>query len=208
MDVGHGNFSVAIDDLPLSIGSSYNRGYQIPQSLFDQALEPGQHVINVTNLEDGKGMTLDFFACVERWNASTTDLRSSYTPLPDAASESSSPIPTTSQRAQEQATQSSHRLSTSAVVGIALALVAVTILFMLLVLHIRRRTQFDAHSPEPASYSHAQRRDLLEGGSICGGSSSIVPYRACATLPKYTMASNPGQVVLSPPEYFIEKAAL
>lgn len=67
MDAEHGNFSVAIDKLPLLIGSSYNRAYRIPQSLFDHALEPGPHVVNVTNLEEGKAMTVDFFACVEHW---------------------------------------------------------------------------------------------------------------------------------------------
>ena len=61
----HATFGVSIDDGPTAVFSSYNTALQLGQVLFHQELPPGNHKINITNLEN-MTIGLDRFVYVLR----------------------------------------------------------------------------------------------------------------------------------------------
>ncbi|KZV83268.1 hypothetical protein EXIGLDRAFT_701774 [Exidia glandulosa HHB12029] len=66
MNHDHGAFKVSIDDRTVATSSSYSPEWQRKHQLFNQSVEPGSHVLRITNMEDSV-MGADFFAYAERY---------------------------------------------------------------------------------------------------------------------------------------------
>jgi len=62
-DSKHGAFRVNIDGV-LATGSSENNGYVNEAFLWCQELEPREHILTISNVEEGKYLTVDYVACV------------------------------------------------------------------------------------------------------------------------------------------------
>lgn len=192
----HGAFGVSIDNGPQTVLSSFNAELLKQQVLFSQAVSPGPHVINITNL-DARFTGLDQFA---------------YRPLPpdDPTSTPSSVIATTPSRSPAErptdsglpvadTADSDAPLPTGAYVGIGLGAAAVLILlaaagFLLWQRRQRNQPSLAAQSwyvdgapqqqsvaPEPQWASHYSPLDA--------GSTSL-PYARSPGPPSYAYSSS------------------
>ncbi|EJD41341.1 hypothetical protein AURDEDRAFT_169498 [Auricularia subglabra TFB-10046 SS5] len=60
----HTSFGVSLDGGPMEMFSSYNAALMTGQLLFYASLSPGVHMINVTNIDDGRYTGMDRFVYV------------------------------------------------------------------------------------------------------------------------------------------------
>ena len=58
----HGSCSIAIDGKVVKTVSTTTPQVQPVSALFQQALDPGPHTITITNLDDTKGLGIDYFS--------------------------------------------------------------------------------------------------------------------------------------------------
>ncbi|KAH7099060.1 hypothetical protein BKA62DRAFT_324844 [Auriculariales sp. MPI-PUGE-AT-0066] len=117
-NIDHGAFEASIDGSAPEIGSSYGRPRAALQLLYSANVEPGRHRLNITNIQESKPLSIDYFA---------------YLPLKPSnnTSQSSPSKETTSLTAQSSAVGG---LAPGAIVGLVMGVFAFILLAVLLFL--------------------------------------------------------------------------
>ncbi|EJD54386.1 hypothetical protein AURDEDRAFT_110053 [Auricularia subglabra TFB-10046 SS5] len=179
----HGNNGVSIDGGPVATISSYDPGLVLGQILFHQAVAPGRHSINVTEL-DGKVMGIDRFVYrpLDFSVSSPSAGSSSETNLPPPTN---SPFPSSPSQLEPQRSSDSQprRLPAGAYVGIGLGCGALLLLLIgaAVILWFRRQR-----------HSHRQM-DMAHCPSIATGPQMVEPLRLPSYYEAAAVHNHPGQ---------------
>lgn len=177
----NGAFQVAVDDETPRLYSARDRQPTDVQALVNLPLSPGRHSITITNMEDGSGTGLGYFAYHPLAGSA---------PVSDSLSPSSpsSSLPVVPSQLPENAQGPRSGLSVGAIVGIVLGLSAVVIFLLLLTflfLHRRkRRSQFQDTITEIEPPSIIYRSSQMQPVGLLGAARDS--YAPSSALPEYS----------------------
>ncbi|KAH7099061.1 hypothetical protein BKA62DRAFT_710787 [Auriculariales sp. MPI-PUGE-AT-0066] len=181
----HGDFEVRIDNGVPDRRSSFSSTRLALQLLFAATVQPGRHKLNITNVENFKALSIDYFA---------------YDPLtlPNSPSNSQSSSPTQSPSTNDPSSSTTESsvgtgLALGAIVGIVMGLVALLLIGVLVFLFVteRRRRRRERVRSLQGIYTQPWMQHGFDGPGERRGSET--------TLMRGQLAPMPLQMRQSPP---------